>query len=140
MRSVPRDLAETHPEAPELLRASLAFLYVSGTAFVGDALERGGFAAIDRVHDDPPASTEQVLHPERYYTARDQPIVVTIGGTERLERAGWKRTLDDTVGELGVRVLAAARTPPTRAESIAAGWGETVSAPSHAATISCSCG
>jgi hypothetical protein len=55
--------------------------------------------------------------------ARDQPVVVTIGGTESLERAGWKRTLDDTVGELGVRVLGAGRMPSERAEAIAAGWG-----------------
>jgi hypothetical protein len=123
MRAVPAELAKSHPEAPELLRASLAFLYVSGSAFAGEGLRRGDFPAIDRVHDDPPVSSEQVLHPERYYTRRDQPVIVTIGGTESLERAGWKRTLDDTVGELGVRVLAHGKMPPERAESIAEGWG-----------------
>jgi hypothetical protein len=123
MQTVPAELAKSYPEAPELLRASLSFLYASGSAFAGEALRRGDFATIDRVHDDPPASSEQVLHPERYYTRRDQPVIVTIGGTERLERAGWKRTLDDTVGELGVRVLGAGKLPPERAESVAEGWG-----------------
>jgi hypothetical protein len=122
MRAVPRDLAKTYPDAPELLRASLAFLYVSGSAFVGEGLRRGDFAEIDRVHDDPPASSEQVLHPERYYAKRDQPVIVTIGGTESLERAGFKRTLDDTMGEIGMRVLARGM-PPERADSIAEGWG-----------------
>jgi hypothetical protein len=123
MHAIPRHLAEEHPESPELLRASLAFLYESGSRFVGDGLRRGGWAEIDRVHGDPPVSSEQVLHPERYYKARDQPVVVTIGGTESLERAGWTPILDDVIGELGVRVLAAGKVTSERADSIAGGWG-----------------
>ena len=64
MHAIPRRLAEDHPESPELLRASLAFLYESGSTFVGE-IRRGGWAEIDRVQADPPVSTSRVLH-ERY--------------------------------------------------------------------------
>lgn len=123
MRAIPRRLAEEHPESPELLRASLAFLYESGSAFVGEGLRRGGWPAVDPLHTDPPVSSEQVLHPERYFTVRDQPMAVTIGGTASLERAGWTRIFDDAIGELGVRVLAAGKLPSERSDSVAEGWG-----------------
>src|SRR5262249_1832723 len=50
-------LAARYPDVPEVLRASLAFQYVEGSAFVGDVLAAGGLPALDRAHRDPPAST-----------------------------------------------------------------------------------
>src|SRR6185295_7291177 len=98
-------------------------LYESGSAFVGEGLRGGGWAEIDRVHADPPVSSEQVLHPERYYGVRDEPVVVTVGGTVTLESAGWTPIFDDVIGELGVRVLAAGKVTSERVDSLAAGWG-----------------
>src|SRR5438876_679833 len=121
--SVPGELAKKYPDLPELLRASVAFQYDDGTTFVGQALAAGGWAAVDRVHLDPPESTEQVLHPQRYYDDRDRPIVVTLRGTDRLEATGFTRILEDTIGELGIRVLATRALPAERAVLVAAGWG-----------------
>ena len=123
LHGVPGELAKKYPDLPELLRASLAFQYDDGTAFVGQALAAGGWAAVDRVHLDPPESTEQVLHPARYYTDRDRPIVVTLGGTDGLEAAGFTRILEDTLGELLIRVLASSALPAERAAQVAEGWG-----------------
>ncbi|HTD27093.1 MAG TPA: hypothetical protein VK649_08950, partial [Candidatus Elarobacter sp.] len=120
---IPGELAKKYPDLPELLRASVAFQYDDGTTFVGQALAAGGWAAVDRVHLDPPESTEQVLHPQRYYDDRDRPIVVTLRGTDRLEATGFTRILEDTIGELGIRVLATRALPAERAVLVAAGWG-----------------
>src|SRR5213079_682224 len=119
----PGELAKKYPDLPELLRASLAFQYDDGTTFVGQALAAGGWAAVDRVHLDPPESTEQVLHPPRYYAGRDRPIEVTLGGTDGLEASGFTRILEDTIGELGIRVLATHALPAERAAQVAEGWG-----------------
>jgi hypothetical protein len=105
------------------VRASLAFQYDDGTAFTGRALNSGGWAAVDRAQADPPASTEQVLHPERYFERRDPPVDVRLGGTDRPEAAGWTRIFEDTFGELQIRVLAARTLAPDEAARIAAGWG-----------------
>jgi len=123
LHGIPGELAKKYPDLPELLRASLAFQYDDGTAFVGQALAAGGWAAVDRVHLDPPESTEQVLHPPRYYADRDRPITVTLGGTDGLEASGFTRILEDTLGELLIRVLATRVLPAERAAQVAEGWG-----------------
>jgi hypothetical protein len=123
LRGVPDELAAKYPDVPEVVRASLAFQYDDGTAFAGWALADGGWPAVDRVHADPPDSTEQVLHPARYFATRDRPVTIALGGTEALERAGWTRILEDTLGELQIRVLAARSLPPERAAGVADGWG-----------------
>src|SRR6185369_16634603 len=89
LHGVPAELEKKYPDVPELVRASLAFQYDDGTAFAGRALASGGWAAVDAVHRDPPESTEQVLHPERYFDSRDRPVTFVLGGTTRLEAAGW---------------------------------------------------
>ena len=40
--------------------------YSDGPALVADLLERGGWDAVEAAYDDPPASTEQTINPDRY--------------------------------------------------------------------------
>ncbi|MGQ3412461.1 Hvo_1808 family surface protein [Natrinema sp. LN54] len=40
--------------------------YAEGPPFVADLYDRGGWDAIDRAHDEPPQSTAQLIHPNRY--------------------------------------------------------------------------
>ena len=123
LHGVPGELAKKYPDLPEMLRASLAFQYDDGTTFAGQALAAGGWAAVDRLHGDPPESTEQVLHAARPGAARDRPVAVTLGGTDGLEAAGFARILEDTLGELLIRVLATRGLPPEQAARVAEGWG-----------------
>jgi hypothetical protein len=120
---LPDELRAQYPEIPEALRAQLAFEYDAGARFVAAALARGGWPAVDAAHRDPPASTEQVLHPERYFERRDPPRAVVLGGTADLERAGWMRTVEDTLGELDTGTLARLHLDPARARLVAEGWG-----------------
>lgn len=119
---LPSELATTYPDVPAVLRDQLAFQYDAGAHFVDRGLTLGGWAAVDRAHADPPASTEQVLHPERYFAERDRPTTITLGGTADLERAGWRTRLEDTLGELDVAILAARVLTPGEAADVAAGW------------------
>jgi hypothetical protein len=123
LHGVPKELDSKYPDVPELLRAALAFEYDAGTTFAGQALAEGGWPAVDRVQSDPPESSEQVLHPGRYFGVRDRPATITLGGTEALEAAGWTRILEDTLGELLVRVLAGRAFAADRAAQVADGWG-----------------
>jgi hypothetical protein len=120
---LPAELATRYPSMPEVIRASVAFEYQTGTAFAAWGLRSGGFPAVDAVHRDPPASSEQVLHPERYYHLRDSPMTVSLGGTEGIEAAGYAPTVEDTLGELHVRVLAGQGLDAAGAARIADGWG-----------------
>jgi hypothetical protein len=123
LRVLPAELATRYPDVPEVVRATLAFEYDDGTAFTGWALAAGGWRAVDRAEADPPASTEQVLHPARYFATRDRPVPIALGGTDALEATGWGRTLEDTLGELQIRILARRVLPASQAVRVADGWG-----------------
>jgi hypothetical protein len=54
------------PGVPAYFIESLKFPYVEGLAFVVDVYRNGGWDAVDRVHRDPPRSTEELIRPELY--------------------------------------------------------------------------
>jgi hypothetical protein len=49
-----------------LTRELLIFPYDQGMEFVADLFRAGGFELVNRLYEQPPVSTSQVLHPERY--------------------------------------------------------------------------
>jgi hypothetical protein len=91
-------------EMPPVLIQSLLFPYTAGMNFVQCLYADGSWASIDAAYDDPPASTEQILHPEKY-TAREAPIAVDLPDdlAERLGE-GWSVGLEDTLGEFQLRL------------------------------------
>jgi hypothetical protein len=110
--------------APAFLRETALFPYQDGLAFVTRLVASGGFAAVDAAFDDPPDSTEQVLHPDRYLD-REAPIEVSIpSGIPGRLGAGWQDAGRDTLGELVLRVwLREGGIPAGEARAAAAGWG-----------------
>jgi hypothetical protein len=60
--------------------------YSDGPKFVRSFYRRGGWAAVNDLYDRPPASTEQVIHPERY--PRDEPTNVSLADETA---TGWTR-------------------------------------------------
>ncbi|MFC4436377.1 MULTISPECIES: Hvo_1808 family surface protein [Natrialbaceae] len=50
--------------------------YAEGPSFVAHLHETGDWDAVDRAHDDRPASTSQLIHPERYPDA--EPVAVDV--------------------------------------------------------------
>ncbi|MBY0262664.1 MAG: hypothetical protein K2Q20_09995 [Phycisphaerales bacterium] len=51
---------------PAILLETSLFPYQAGATFIATLLARGGYAAVDAAYGNPPASTEQVIHPEKY--------------------------------------------------------------------------
>jgi hypothetical protein len=105
--------------APEALQRLLLFPYVEGSDFVREALARGGWDAVDRLYRDPPASSEQILHPDRYFDARDEPRAPALAG----EEAGPEPLTEGSWGEFGTRLALAAALADTALPALAAsGW------------------
>jgi len=75
------------------------FPYREGRAFAQALFEAEGWEAINRAYSDPPRSTEQVLHPERYLGARDEPSWITLPDLRRTLGPGWTLVAQDTLGE-----------------------------------------
>lgn len=110
----------TFERAPESLQRLLLFPYVEGSRFVLAAIRTGGWAAVDRLYHDPPASTEQVLHPERYWARRDEPrrLPIPLAG-----EAGARLLTSGSWGEFGTRLVLAAALGDSAAAGPARGWG-----------------
>jgi hypothetical protein len=115
--------AQSGPTLPPVLQDQLVFPYTGGAAFVQHLQRRAGgrWTLVDlaeRVR--PPASTEQILHPEKWIRP-DAPERVTMRLAPLLG-PGWRRTGAGTWGELQTRELLSAGGAPA-ADRAAAGWG-----------------
>ena len=110
--------AEALASMPEVLRRELLGPYLLGMAFLtsGNAMTLAGGVPRDRlarVYADPPASSEQILHPERYWNdeVRDEPAEVDLGEAGAGFGRGWHRVGDGVLGELTLGLLVGATTP-----------------------------
>lgn len=83
-------------KAPRIFREMLVFPYFAGMRFIVAARAGRTWAEVNEIYDDPPVSTEQILHPERYFD-RDDPEYVTFDADAALP--GWTRIYDSVLGE-----------------------------------------
>jgi hypothetical protein len=93
---------------PAYLRQSLTFPYGHGTDFVVKYLKgtKGEFKDINKLFKDFPLSSEQILHPEKYYgEKRDNPILVTLPDLTKLFGGPWKETFNNVHGEFATKLL-----------------------------------
>jgi hypothetical protein len=92
--------------APIYLQEAWQFPYLQGTAFILSLAEPGSFKAIDRVYADPPSSSEQIMHPEKYLeTPRDEPLEVTLPPLAEILGPGWDLKESDTLGEFDLSIM-----------------------------------
>lgn len=108
--------------APAVLRESLLFPYSAGAAFVRDLYLHGGWEAVNRAYRDPPASTEQLLHIDKYLGHRDAPQDLRIPDLHGALGQGWRQGTQMEWGEFDTRLLLQGTFPVTTAERAAAGW------------------
>ena len=111
--------------APEWFRDTLLFSYSEGAAFCLELRRRGGQKLLDYAFGvDPPRSSEQILHPEKWFGHRDDPIVVDWPDlTAALP--GFTKAGEGQLGEEGIRILLRQALQGDRhaADAAAAGWG-----------------
>jgi hypothetical protein len=107
-------------KAPRFLREMLVFPYLRGQEFCGALYGRGGYDAVSQAYQYPPTSTSQILHPEKYLaTPREEPIAV---GWPDTTLNGKKPIAENTVGEMGMRILISEWVDDATGESAAEGW------------------
>jgi len=115
------DPSPTFAKAPRALRDTMLFPYVQGLGFVSHGRAQGGWSRIDRVYTDLPTSTEQILHPKKYFDQRDQPTPVSLPGIEKLV-SGWQKVHQDVLGEFMTRQLLQGLGDGQQVHQAAAGW------------------
>jgi len=108
---------------PPFVVHTLVFPYVRGQAFVEELYRRAGgrWGLVDHaLRDRPPASTEQVLHPDAYLRV-EMPEAVRLPDVGGALGAGWTRLTSGALGEWQTAQLLSHHGQPSREP--AAGWG-----------------
>jgi hypothetical protein len=108
--------------APFILQEELKFPYIEGFFFIVELWQHGGFAAIDAAYADPPVSTEQILHPDRYLR-REAPVELGLPDLLPIFGPDWRQTYSNVMGELELRILVEQFTDSSLAGRAADGWG-----------------
>jgi hypothetical protein len=97
--------AETYPiftKAPLYLRETLLFPYTAGLVFQQAVLEKNGNSGFADVLRNPPTSTQQIIHPDKYFsaTASTRPAIPPIPNLKEFNKLS-----DGSIGELDFQIL-----------------------------------
>jgi len=104
LTDLPQVSAAKAKNVPDALSIPFLFQYAEGTAFVREAYRRGGWDSVDAAFRNPPESTAQIIDPTLYFDHLTHPIRISVAGYEK-QLAGWNRILEDTYGELALRLI-----------------------------------
>jgi hypothetical protein len=102
---------------PGIIRNQLLMPYIHGLRFVSAVFKKKKWKGVNRILDLPPASTEQILHPEKYFK-REAPMEVLIQYKPR----GYQLLHSGVIGEYYLSVLLKSKEDYTD-KDYARGWG-----------------
>jgi hypothetical protein len=100
--------------APLYIRENLIFPYSAGERFQDAVSEKRQQAALSDVFRDPPVSSQQVMHPDKYFSHK-APVLPGLPKDPK----GFKRFAEGVLGELDHSVLLRQYTTPDDAQDIA---------------------
>ncbi len=110
-------------QAPRALQLSLLFPYTEGSQWAEQVYHRGGWEMVSNAFTKLPQSTEQILHPEKYFTY-EAPVKLRLPNFTAALGPGWKRIDSDVNGEWGYYlVLDEYLNNSNESRKAAAGWG-----------------
>jgi hypothetical protein len=108
--------------APAVLREGLQFPYIYGIGFVQEVLKRRSWKGVNQSYAALPASTEQIIHPERFLL-RDEPVRIKIADLQPALGPNWRKVDTDVNGEFGYQILLGEFIEKREARLAAEGWG-----------------
>jgi hypothetical protein len=115
--------SEQFKKAPRVLRESLMFPYEQGSNWATQVYRRGGWELVSQAYTKLPQSSEQILHPEKYF-ASEAPMKVTVPDLKAQLGPKWKLIDTDVNGEWGFYlILDEYINSATESKRAAAGWG-----------------
>ena len=106
-------------EAPPYLREMLMFPYQEGQQFATALYSSGGTVAIDAAFRNPPTTTKDILHPDKFLRQRATPEHPDL---PKLEAGDWQLIGNNTLGEFGTRFVLGQGMGVYDAYALAEGW------------------
>ena len=115
--------ADQFKSAPRALRESLVFPYEQGSEWATRLYRQGGWDTVSQAFTKLPQSTEQILHPEKYF-AYESPVKVVLPDLRSLLGPSWKRIDYDVNGEWSYYlILDQFLKSSAESKRASAGWG-----------------
>jgi hypothetical protein len=113
---------EASESIPSFILESMIGVYMKGLGFVF-AVQEPGWNEVEKLYTEyPPQSTEQILHPEKWYS-REAPSAITFPALAKVSALkGWEQLDSDVIGEFQWRVIFKEQGLGAEAEAAAAGW------------------
>jgi hypothetical protein len=108
--------------APRVLKEGLQFPYFYGAGFVQAIMKKGGWSKVSEAYTTLPASTEQIMHPEKFL-ANENPVKIELADLSAALGRDWKRIDTNVNGEFGYQVLLEEFLSKHTARNAAGGWG-----------------
>jgi hypothetical protein len=105
--------------SPLYLRLTLVFPYTKGMLFQNAVFDRDGQAGFSEVFRKPPVSTQQILHPERYFSGL-KPTEPVLPQPDLPK--GYKSLVGGSLGELEHAVMLEQYSGKERAAELAPHW------------------
>lgn len=116
-------LLTRHDSIPYGLKLKFVFPYTVGLSFAHQLLKKGGHPEVDRAFKKLPRSSEEILHPKKYFSSKadfvtPQTILPASMSQEH------PPLFEDTLGEFGITALLCNFiADEQKAANSAAGWG-----------------
>jgi hypothetical protein len=113
---------------PIFIERELEFSHTSGSVFVEALFDHGGGSYINSVYENPPSTTEQILHPEKFIDGEQGIEVEPIPLNTGLDDV-WMEIINESLGEwLTYQILSSgvnenAIIPPEISQVATEGWG-----------------
>jgi hypothetical protein len=85
-------------------------------------MKKGGWSQVSDAYATLPASTEQIMHPEKFL-ANEKPVKIELADLTATLGRDWKRIVTDVNGEFGYQVLLTEFIQKHTARNAADGWG-----------------
>jgi hypothetical protein len=108
-------------KAPPFIKDSLVFPYFAGMTFTAAVLKPIGWSSLQKVFIKPPASTQQIMHPDLYKSGH-VPAPVTIPSVDATLGKNWKKLDENLMGEFGWLEVLKQFLGDARSKPLAAAW------------------
>jgi hypothetical protein len=86
--------------APPFIKDALVFPYLDGLNFCAKIMRSTGWSKLPQLFEKPPASTQQIMHPELYGSGKTPPQL-SLPSLDTALGSDWKKLEDNIMGEFG---------------------------------------
>ena len=109
-------------KAPIYIRDELLFPYLAGTSFTQEFLKsHTGWSDLKLVFENPPVSTQQIMHPALYLKGV-KPVPVSLPDWKGVAPSDWKLLEENVLGEFGLDEVLKTYLGQQRADALSAAW------------------